>query len=155
MIFSPKPSAVADFPGGIRLRRNYTRLEKEEKKETVLPIRLPCPGAVEYPELNLRIVCVPATESVLQWDRFTVITKGEIWIRGRASGDSMRLQGGKKSLKELMINYKIPAARRSCIPVIADAEGVLAVWGIGGNLDRISGTGTAVEIRFETIETSK
>ena len=62
------------------------------------------------------------------------------------------MQGGTKSLKELMIDKKIPAAERDQIPVICDDAGILGVWGIGANLDRISGQGTAVEIRFEDIE---
>ena len=72
-------------------------------------------------------------------------------VRSRKTGDKLRLQGGTKSLKELMVDKKIPARDRSRIPVVADGNGVLAVWGIGANLDRVTGDGIPVEIRFEEI----
>ena len=64
-----------------------------------------------------------------------------------------RLKGEKcpdvklKKLKELLIDRKIPANMRSQIPVIADEKGVLGVYGIGANLDRVSPSG--ITIRFE------
>lgn len=63
----------------------------------------------------------------------------------------MRLQGGSKKLKQILIDRKIPAAERPCIPVLADERGVVAVFGIGANLDRTEGTGTFLEIRFSGI----
>lgn len=152
LLLSQKPSARGCFPGGVIIGRNYDRLEKIEKMAPPEPQRLSCPGSLEYPQLGLRILCLPAQEKVLQWNRFTVYPQGEIWVRGRISGDRIRMQGGRKSLKALMIDKKIPAAMRHSIPVIADALGILAVWGIGGNLDRTSGEGIPVEIRFEEIE---
>ena len=62
----------------------------------------------------------------------------------------MRLSGGTKTLKELFIDRKIPAAQRMQIPVLADDAGVLGVYGLGANLDRVSESG--IQIRFEKIE---
>ena len=62
---------------------------------------------------------------------------------------AMRFPGGTKTLKKWMIDEKIPAAKRSHIPVIADDCGILGVYGAGANLDRITGTGTAMHFRFE------
>ena len=152
LVFSDKPSAKASFPGGIMLCRNYDRLEVVSYTDGLQEALLLCPGMVEYPEEGLRICCVKANEKHLQWDRFTVYAQGTIRVRARKSGDAIRLQGGKKSLKELMIDKKIPATRRNRIPVLADDIGVLAVWGIGANLDRVSGDGIPVEIRFEEID---
>lgn len=151
LVFSEKPSAKADFPGGVVIGRNYDRLEKMENPAVLTPLELACPGSVELTDLGIRIHCQIAENAVLQWERFTVYPKGTIRVRTRQTGDSMRLQGGNKSLKELMIDKKIPAAMRGIIPVLADDTGVLAVWGIGANLDRISGDGTSVEIWFENI----
>ena len=58
----------------------------------------------------------------------------------------MRLSGGTKSLKEIFVDRKIPASQRDQIPVIADSQGVLGVYGIGANLDRINGNTQPVEI---------
>lgn len=147
LVFSDKPSAKANFPGNIVICRNYHRLEKAEALDALLRQPLPCPGILALQ--NIRIGCQPAAQPVLQWNRFTVYPIGSIHIRSRQPGDAIRLQGGTKSLKALMIDKKIPAIHRDKIPVICDEAGILGVWGIGANLDRISGQGTPVEIWFE------
>ena len=146
LVLSDKPSASASFPGGVRIARCYDRLEKQEKIQPVEQQVLKSPGCVEKP--GMRILCEKAESPVLQWDRFTVYPAGEMVVRSRKSGDTMRLHGGTKTLKELFIEKKIPASQRSSIPVIADEKGVLGVWGIGANLDRTTGDGTPVMIQF-------
>ena len=79
---------------------------------------------------------------------FTVVPTGTILLRPRQSGDSIRLPGGSKSLKKLFIDRKIPASQRDTIPVIADEQGILGVYGIGPNLDRTAKQLPAVTIRF-------
>ena len=51
------------------------------------------------------------------------------------SGDALRLPGGTKTLKKCFIDRKVPAAQRGLVPVFADDSGVLAVYGLGQNLD--------------------
>lgn len=149
LLFSEKPSARASFPGGVTIAREYDRLvclpEKTELEETVLP----CPGEVLLP--GLRITCEPASEMVNTPETFTVCPVGEIRLRSRKSGDSIRLSGGSKSLKKLFIDRKIPAAQRQQIPVICDEKGILGVYSIGANWDRTTGENT-VTIRFEKID---
>lgn len=152
LVFSNKPSAKANFPENIVICRNYHRLEKAANGEILSAQALPCPGTAEFPEQNIRICCQPALQPVLKWDHFTVYPNGNIHIRSRQPGDAIRLQGGTKSLKALMIDKKIPANLRDKIPVVCDETGILGVWGIGANLDRTSGHGTPVEIRFEDMK---
>ena len=89
-------------------------------------------------DLNLMISSAPACRAQLQTHCFTVQPVGKVIVRSRKPGDRMRLSGGTKSLKEIFIDRKIPADLRAGIPVIADDAGVLGVWGIGANLDRVS-----------------
>ena len=110
---------------------------------------LPCPGVVLLP--GLRISCEPACEMLNTPDAFTVCPSGEMYLRPRKSGDSIRLSGGSKSLKKLFIDRKIPAAQRQQIPVICDEKGILGVYSIGANGDRTAGE-NAVTIRFEKID---
>ena len=149
LLFSEKPSARASFPGGVTIAREYDRLvclpQKEDLEESVLP----CPGAVLLP--GLRISCEPAWEMLNTPDAFTVCPSGEMHLRPRKSGDSIRLSGGSKSLKKLFIDRKIPAAQRQQIPVICDEKGILGVYSIGANWDRTTGE-NAVTIRFEKID---
>ena len=149
LVYSDKPSAAANLPGGIVIARNYEKLEKQVAKERSRWQELPCPGCVELPDV--RIFCEIAKEPVLQWNCFTVYPSGTMVVRSRKSGDTMRLQGGSKSLKELFVDRKIPAGQRGSIPVIADEKGVLGVWRIGANLDRTAGHGIPVQIRFEQL----
>ena len=151
LVFSEKPSARADFPGNVTVGRSYDRLEVLSQGQD-LPLRsLPCPGVLELPELGLRIVCRPAGTLKKTYNSFTVCPVGPLTVGSRQPGDEIRLSGGRKSLKKLFIDRKIPAARRNRIPVIRDEEGVVAVYGIGADLGRIADALPAAEIRFEKI----
>ena len=148
LIFSNKPSARADLPGGITVSRSYDKLEVLQEAEEIALMELPCPGTVELPRLGLQVVCEPAWEL----DSGAVAPQGTVILRSRQPGDSMRLPGGTKELKKLYIDRKIPACRRQLIPVIADDIGVLAVYGVGINLDRAAKQLPAIRIRFESID---
>ena len=149
LVFSERPSARASFPGGIIIAREYDRLVCLNQMESLEETILPCPGEVCLP--GLRITCEPAAERVNTPDAFTVCPTGEIRLRSRQSGDSIRLSGGSKSLKKLFIDRKIPASQRQQIPVVCDDAGILGVYTIGANLDRTAGE-NAVTIRFENTE---
>ena len=150
LVFSDRPSARASFPGGVTIARNYDRLECLPQIETLEETILPCPGEVILP--GLRITCEPASEYINAPDMFTVSPVGQIRLRARASGDSIRLSGGTKSLKKLFIDRKIPAAQRQQIPVVCDDAGILGVYTIGISRDRPVNIENAVIIRFEKIE---
>ncbi len=149
LVFSPKPSAKANFPRGIIIGRNYDRLELRISRQALTTRSLHCPGQLELPELGICVCAEYAEKPVLQWNTFTVYPCGDIVVRGRQPGDTMRLQGGTKALKDIFVDKKIPADRRASVPVIADDAGVLGVWGIGANLNRTVGSGKCVQIHFE------
>ena len=150
LVFSDKPSARVDLPGGITVARRYDTLEvlgeAQPLSERVLE------GSLELPELGLRVVCAEADTIVNTPDTFTVIPAGKIVVRSRLPGDRIRLSGGTKSLKKLFIDRKIPASERLRIPIIADEAGVLGVWSIGADQNRIPKALPAVTIRFEKME---
>ncbi len=76
----------------------------------------------------------------------------KIVIRPRETGDKINLFGrnGTKTLKKLFIEQHIPLRKRSLVPVIADSNGVLAVYGIGIDERAACQTGDQVlEIIFE------
>ena len=132
---SQNPSAFGVFPGNVTIARNYDRLVKMEKQETLGEYSLQCPGRTPIPRLGIEVICeVP--EEVPRPGSFRVCAHGEIFLRGRRAGDTITLSGGTKSLKKLFIDRKIPAARRETVPVIADHDGVLAVVGIGPDVGR-------------------
>ena len=152
LVFSSKPSARAEFPGGVTVCRQYHRLVRISKEEALTTIPLQCPGITDVPQLGLRVYCEDAASIVNEETVFTVQPVGQLSLRGKMAGDTITLSGGSKSLKKLFIDRKIPADRRDRIPVVADAEGVLGVYGIGVNLQRRAQRLPAVQIRIEEMK---
>ena len=150
LIFSGKPSAAADLPGGFTALRRYDRLELLQERPE--PVGGLLEDRLELPELGLAVTCAPATELVSGPDTFTVCPRGPIRVRFRETGDTVRLPGGTKSLKKLFIDRKIPAHDRDRVPVLADEEGILAVHGIGPNEDRKAAALPAVTIRIRPLD---
>lgn len=147
LVFSAKPSARAAFPGGITIARKYDHLEAVQPTAALETVVLD--GCCKLPEAGLQVTAAPAREILNTQTAFTVRPEGKVVIRSRQSGDSIRLPGGTKSLKKLFIDRKIPAALRTLVPVVADDRGVLGVYGIGANLDRIAEELPGVTILFE------
>ncbi len=137
LVFSPKPSARAYLPGGIVIERCYGHLRKAEEAPRWGPVAVNCPGVTEVPELGARLLCSPAESVINTADTVTAAARGQVYLRSRLPGDEIRLPGGRKTLKKLFIDRKIPAARRPLIPVLADEAGILGVFGIGADADRI------------------
>ena len=132
LVFSDNPSAKANFPGGITISRVYDTLAVISETES--PV--------------VSFTCQDADSIVNTKDTFTVHPVGEISIRRRISGDTIRLPGGTKSLKKLFIDLKIPAAQRDQIPILCDELGILGIPGIGVNLDRAAKSLPATQIQF-------
>ena len=147
ILYSDRPSARVNLPGGVTVTRQYDRLEAENREPVPEPAVLPCPGEVLYGDY--RVTCAPAGEVINTLDTFTVCPVGQVILRPRKSGDVIRLKGGTKSLKKLFIDRKIPAARREQIPVVCDKQGVLGVYSIGVHVDRAAGEKPGVTIHFE------
>ena len=152
LIFSDKPSAQANLPGGLMIARCYDRLQvvtpvtKIERQVLQVPSSVP----VFDTDTILHITCA---EKISDRETcFSVKPCGSLVLRNRESGDAMRLSGGTKTLKKMFIDKKIPAIDRGSIPVLADDAGVLWVMGFGPNLDRLATDLPATEIRFEKKE---
>ena len=135
LLFSADPSARVSLPGGYVAERQYDRLVLRSglQPRCFCPVRL-CPGGcVPIPALSL---CVRA-ERIERFDpdkapaASVVVTDSgctAYQIRPRSTGDSILLPGGRRSLKKLMIDRKLPASGRGLLPVITDGSRVLAVY---------------------------
>jgi len=151
LIVSENPSAKASFPGGVTICRQYDRLVKAAQDRPIAPVQLCCPGCTKLPELGLQVICSPAETLENGPSVFSVCPEGSLVLRCRQEGDALRLPGGTKTLKKLFIDRKIPAQKRLQIPVVCDAAGVLGVYGIGVNQDRMARQLPCVQIRLERI----
>ena len=117
-------SAFVTLPGGYILRREYGLLRPVQPSNYV-------PESV-----SMAIREVPAlTEAVDGKTVFALKPGYEIGLRTRRTGDELRLPGGTKSVKKLMIDRKIPASQRDTLPVITCDGQCAAVSGLGTHLD--------------------
>ena len=144
IIDSQNPSAYGAFPGAV-IGRQYDRLVKLEAQLPLGEYELQNPGQTLIPEAGIRVICSREPDA----EGYPVRTEGRLVLRCRKTGDTIKLSGGTKSLKKLMIDRKIPASRRDRIPVIADDAGVVAIMDIGPNLERLDAPDCT--IRFETL----
>lgn len=151
LLISQKPSARAQFPGGVRIARNYDVLEPCLQQAELPEQNLPCPGCIDLPQSGVRIRCERNISDVRTYDSFSFVPEGSIVVRSRREGDVLTLSGGTKSLKKLFIDQKIPAAQRAFVPVIADDAGVVGAAGFGCSLPRLATGENAVRITIETI----
>lgn len=151
LVLSDNPSAKADFPANICITRKYNALEVSRQLPMLEEMELPCPGSLELPDLGVRITCTPARQIIRKKDCFCVQPQGKLYIRSRRSGDVIALDGGSKRLKKLFIDQKIPAEQRAAIPVIYDKAGIVGVFGFGGDVNRLTETLPAIQIRFEKL----
>ncbi len=135
LVFSPNPSAWGYFPGNVWIRRSYDRLEKGEGPCQSFCYSLQGSGELPLAEAGLLLKISPAQCWENSPARFTVPALDGVVVRSRQAGDRLRTSGGTKSLKKAFIDKKIPAHLRGSIPVVAQGDRVLGVWGLGANLD--------------------
>ena len=151
LLYSDDPSASCSLPGGWTMRREYDviLLVRSDAPATFSPIRLHPDGVTAARALGLRISCkrikkfekIPNTCSTFAVSCDTIDTDITLLLRPRQSGDALRLPGGTRTVKRLLIDRKVPAHERGLVPVIADSAGVLAVYPFGVNLDRLAAAG--------------
>ena len=149
LVFTEKPSARVILPGGVTIGREYDRLLLLQEDQSPEPVELKLGEIMELPQWGVRVRCVPAKEMINTKEIFTISAAGPVVLRSRQSGDSMRLNVGSCTLKKLFIDRKIPAHQRKRIPVVADSLGILGVYGIGANVDRLAANLPAVQISLE------
>ena len=134
---------TADFPAAFE---PVTLLAGESAVLQPLGLRVCCEWQENFSEIQ-------NTLSTFAVKCDTIGSTTQILFRPRRAHDEMRVSGGRKTLKKLMIDRKIPLDRRGLLPVAADEHGILGVYGIGVNLDRAAAPGDrAVIIRIEELE---
>jgi len=128
-----------ELGGGLELRRDLDRLVltvgTSEQSDVPIQISEPGTGAGEA-VLGGRTVSVSwGGGGDVGGDKEGVFPVAELefplLVRSRASGDRIRLSGGSRKLKKLLLDARIPAGRRAQTPVLVDAGGrVLWVPGV-------------------------
>ena len=124
------PSARLDLPGGCTARREYDRLVFGARPaEPPAPMKL---TAGQFRWGDWRLTCTPAVSPPKPYvDRTEFFLRPALYtVRSRREGDEVRLGlRPTKTVKKLMIEEKVPAARRERIPVLAHSDGCAAALG--------------------------
>jgi tRNA(Ile)-lysidine synthase len=141
---------VLMLPGGVRLRSEFGRV-RVEREVPAPPVDRSLTLAPQSPggsgELRLGGRRVRAAWRVVPWrpdhprTPHSVALRVEaleapLVLRARLPGDRIRLPGGSRSLKRLLIDRRIPAGERPRLPVLVSGSGaVLWVAGVAAALD--------------------
>lgn len=128
-----------DLPQGIRAENRYEALvlsRRKEKPQEGYCYALPVEGEVVIPEGGIAVRLSLSEEIVENSDKTctNVFDYDKIdqtlFCRTRKAGDVIPLVNGRKKIKELFIDEKIPRAERMVYPLITMGEEVLWVPGL-------------------------
>ena len=145
-------SASLDLPDGVLLRREYDTIifTRSPERPAGSPVRgasgkrtfcypVMIPGWTEVPEAGLvinfqfvdrtdqAVISAPGGPVYLDYE----VLCPPLFIRNVIPGDRMQLLGmtGKKKIKALFIDEKVPRGRRDMLPLLADQLSV--IWAVG------------------------
>ena len=120
-----------DLPQGVFAERNYQaiRFYTGESVEELPTIPFAC-GRFLWGRYELTVSRTPLEgDGVLRLDEEKIPMNAE--IRTRREGDTFhKFGGGRKSLKKYLIDIKLPKRQREGLPLLADGEEILAVFGV-------------------------
>ncbi len=107
-------------------RFSWRRLVVSPKKSY---LRVVAPGRYRIP--SGAIVEIVSSTFTLDTDAwvYTCLLQGPLILRSKKPGDSISLKEGRKSLKKLFGEWKVPEADRWRIPLVSDKSGILLVLG--------------------------
>jgi tRNA(Ile)-lysidine synthase len=134
-IRSGRSGAWIPLTGDLTLRRELDRLvvarreEGSEDVEVVVDGRqdgaaTACLGGSRY-RLSWRVGVGPPAEG--EWSARLADLVLPLRVRGWRPGDRVRLAYGSKKLKKVLLEARIPSARRRSLPVVVDAAGAV-LW---------------------------
>lgn len=128
-----------DFHQGIRAENRYEALvlfRKREQQAEGFCCELPVDEEVLIPEAGIAVcasfhekkveISAETCTNVFDYDKI----KHTLFCRTRKAGDFIPLQNGRKKIKDLFIDEKIPRDRRASYPLITMGEEVLWVPGL-------------------------
>jgi len=149
LVLAPETVGRTGLPGGISAEKAYGLLFfRRGALPPLEPRLLPVPGTLPLPELSAVLHCTveeepehcPPDALLLNYD----LLSGPITVRARQTGDAILLPGGRRTLKRLMIDRKIPAEQRDRIPVLANGGNILAVYPLGVSRELIPKPGCRI-----------
>ncbi len=137
-------SASVQLSGGVKALRQYDCLTLEgEAPDGFEPFWLHAGETVHAGgwEITLSLTQILEKNVEFAWKYDMMEEPPAFLVRPRQTGDVLRLSGGTKSVKKLMIDKKIPARDRNHMPVFETPSGIFAVYGLGADVSRRASAG--------------
>ena len=81
---------------------------------------------------------------VFEYDKI----KSDIFIRSRKIGDYIKLKNGRKKLKDIFIDCKIPIEMRNTFPILSTDEKIISIIGLRDSIDFYINKNTKTKMYF-------
>ncbi len=134
LFLNPQPNAELHLPGGLIAKKSYStcifRFSKYENLEYTLLLQIP--GDTLLPNGYI-IKAKYIEEAIIGGNDSFILPVSSVtfplMVRTRKEGDRMRVKGlnGRKKLKDIFINEKVPMYKRNNWPVVVDQTGQI-IW---------------------------
>lgn len=141
------PSFEVHLPHAVVARRCYENLifsiRREGERFRREPVTMTVPGRLRIEGTSLQLSAqiepvrpidwtgLPPNQAYFDWDSI----QSPLTLRSRAPGDSIRPLGmqGKKKVKEILIEAKVPRSERDRVPILEASREIL--WVVGYRID--------------------
>ena len=156
-----RTGAVQVLPGGWQVRKDYACLvleplaaaAKAPLQESRWQREVEVPSVTELPDGSCLETSWLAFEDAAGSDVLSMAwaaAEPPLVVRFRQPGDVFRPVGlgGRKKLKDYLIDAKVPQAERDQLPLLCDAQGILWVAGLRAD-ERASGAGKQLYVRLQ------
>jgi len=158
---------ITSLPGGGNLQAHGNLVILKRGRIGPLKIEVPIGGRVEIPQLSAAVEtrvldpdeAVPPLNHGSPYLRYFDLgaISGKIFLRSRLPGDFIVPFGmkGRKKVKDILIDSKVPRILRDEVLILSDEEKVIWIVGLAtSELCRVGpGTGKVLEVRFSEPQT--
>lgn len=162
-----EPYTCIQLTGGVKVVRDYdevafygpnhAHLDTEPPKEQELELDK---NSINYGDYTIKAVRyygqIPTDyDKTREFYVSPKLVHGEMTVRTRTDGDKIILNIGTKTLGKVYTQRKISRQERLKIPVIADSDGVIGVYGVGASLSRLAQPKDIYAIKISIIKEKK
>ena len=146
-----------DVGFGMQAHLSYGRLCFETDRFEEYEYEISCPGKVVIAECGGEIECSIIKKEEIKKEKncvyFDYDKLNELKIRNRRDGDIIKTDAGRKKLKKLFTDEKIPVFVRNRMPLIVSGENVLWVCGVRrcDEFKVMPDTDRVIKIKYNTV----
>ena len=129
-----------ELPFGIIAEIAYEKIMLTKRssviqRQPISQYELQVPGRTDIAELGITVEAEILSEpQVLSGNDWAIFDNdkisGPFYLRGRIDGDKIDISNGKKKVKDLLIDLKVPRDMRDRLPIICTAGQILWIGGI-------------------------